>query len=364
MARALVLAGRGLYSTDPNPRVGCVLAQGGEVVGEGWHGRAGEPHAEVWALRAAGDRARGATAYVTLEPCCHHGRTPPCTDALIAAGVRRVVAAMIDPNPLMGGKGMAALAAAGIAVESGFMTEAATSLNPGFVSRMQRGRPWLRLKMAMSLDGRTALANGASRWITGEAARHDVQRWRARSAAILTGIDTVLADDPALNVRLAPDEWAEHGCGGMRQPLRVILDTRLRLPVDARVLAAPGAVQVFTAAEEAEKAAALRTAGATVTVSPAGRGGVDLGVVLSTLGAQGINEAWVEAGPRLGGALLEQGWVDELVIYLAPKLLGDAARGLFRLPQWSSLAECVDLRIDELRAVGDDWRIMARIKRS
>src|SRR3569832_538006 len=219
MARALVLAGRGLYSTDPNPRVGCVLVQGGEVVGEGWHGRAGETREETTKNK---------------------------------------------PKPQKGRKGKAALAAAGIAVESGSMTEAATALNPGFISRMQRGRPWLRLKMAMSLDGRTALANGASRWITGEAARHDVQRWRARSAAILTGIDTVLADDPALVVRLSPDEWAEHGCGGMRQPLRVILDTRLRLPLDTRVLAAPGAVQVFTATEDAEQAAAVRAAGATV----------------------------------------------------------------------------------------------------
>lgn len=363
MARALTLAARGLYSTDPNPRVGCVLVRDGEVVGEGWHGRAGEPHAEVWALRAAGARARGATAYVTLEPCCHHGRTPPCTDALIAAGVTRVVAAMVDPNPLMAGKGMAQLATAGIAVESGLMGEAAAALNVGFASRMQRGRPWLRLKMAMSLDGRTALAEGASRWITGAAARQDVQRWRARSSAILTGIDTVLADDPALTVRLTPSEWGEHGRGEMRQPLRVILDTRLRLPAAARVLAAPGAAQIFTAARESEQAAALRAAGATVTVLPAGPGGVDLGAVLSALGAQGINELWVEAGPRLGGALIEQGWVDELIIYLAPTLMGDAARGLFRLPRWTSLAECIALRIDDLRAVGDDWRIMARIKR-
>lgn len=364
MAHALTLAARGLYSTDPNPRVGCVLVRDGEVVGEGWHGRAGEPHAEVWALRVAGERARSATAYVTLEPCCHHGRTPPCTDALIAAGVTRVVAAMIDPNPIMSGKGMAQLAAAGIAVESGFMIEMANALNPGFASRMQRGRPWLRLKMATSLDGRTALANGGSRWITGESARHDVQCWRARSSAILTGIDTVLADDPALTVRLAPDEWAEHGRGELRQPLRVILDTRLRLPVDTRVLVSPGTVQIFTAVVEGEKAAALRAAGAMVTVLPTGPGGVDLGAVLSTLGAQGINELWVEAGPRLGGALLEQGWVDELIIYLAPKLLGDAARGLFRLPQWTSLADCIALRVDELRAVGDDWRIMARIERN
>ena len=361
MARAFALAERGLYSTDPNPRVGCVLVRSGEVVGEAWHCRAGEAHAEVLALRQAGERARGATAYVTLEPCCHHGRTPPCSDALIASGIVRVVAAMVDPNPLVAGKGLAAVAAAGIAVESGLMMEAALNLNCGFISRMRRRRPWLRLKMAMSLDGRTALANGESRWITGEAARNDVQRWRARSSAIMTGIDTVLADDPSLNVRLAPAEWAEHGQGDLRQPLRVVLDTRLRLSPSARILSLPGAAHVFTGNDDAHAAAALRAAGATVTVVPEGEGGVDLGAVLHTLGAQGINELWVETGPRLSGALLEQGWVDELIIYMAPKLLGDQARGLFKLPRWEALAQCVDVRIQDVRAVGADWRIMARV---
>ena len=361
MARALALAARGLYSTDPNPRVGCVLVRDGEVVGEGWHGRAGEPHAEVFALRAAGARARGATVYVTLEPCCHHGRTPPCSDALIAAGVARVVCAMTDPNPRVAGQGLAQLAAAGSAVETGVLAPDAAALNPGFISRMQRGRPWLRLKMAMSLDGRTALANGASQWITGEAARRDVQRWRARSAAIMTGIDTVLADDPLLNVRLPAAEWAQHGSGAVRQPLRVVLDSRLRLPTTARLLTVPGEILVFTCAANPAASAALQATGARTTAVSAGKGGVDLGAVLTTLGAKGINELWVEAGPRLGGALTEQGWVDELVLYMAPKLLGDGARGLFRLPEWQALAECIDVRITDMRAVGADWRIMARI---
>ena len=363
MSRALQLAARGLYSTDPNPRVGCVLVRDGAVIGEGWHARAGGPHAEVLALRAAGERARGATAYVSLEPCCHHGRTPPCSDALIAAGVTRVVAAMDDPNPRVAGQGLAQLAASDIAVESGLLADEAAALNPGFISRMRRGRPWLRVKMAMSLDGRTALANGVSQWITGEAARHDVQRWRARSSAILSGIGTVLADDPALSVRLEQEEWIEHGEGEVRQPLRVVLDSRLRLPPSARLLNAPGAAQVFTCANDAEKAAGLQAAGATVTVLPAGEGGVDLAAALTALGAQAINELWVEAGAGLSGALLAQGWADELIIYMAPKLLGDGARGLFQLPQWQSLAECVTLNISDMRAVGADWRIMARVER-
>src|SRR3569623_1866812 len=323
MARALTLAARGLYSTDPNPRVGCVLVRDGEVVGEGWHGRAGEPHAEVFALRAAGERARGATVYVTLEPCCHHGRTPPCSDALIAAGVARVVCEMTDTNPQVAGQGLAQLAAAGGAVETSVLAADAAALNPGFISRLQRGR--------------------------------------ARSAAIMTGIDTVLADDPLLIVRLPAAEWAQHGSGPVRQPLRVVLDSRLRLPATARLLTVPGEVQVFTCAADSAASAAVQATGATMTAVSAGKGGVDLGAVLTTLGAEGINELWAEAGPRLGGALLEQGWVDELVLYMAPKLLGDGARGLFRLPEWQTLAECVDVRITDMRAVGADWRIMARI---
>lgn len=361
MNQAVRLAARGLYSTDPNPRVGCVLVRDGAVVGTGWHGRAGQPHAEVFALREAGERARGATAYVTLEPCCHHGRTPPCSEALIAAGVTRVVVAMADPTPLVAGRGMAQLAAAGMTVQSGLLAADAAALNPGFISRMQRGRPWLRVKSAMSLDGRSALANGVSQWITGEAARQDVQHWRARSSAILTGIGTLLADDPALNVRLPPAEWNEQGDGEIRQPLRVVADSRLRLPAAARVLQVAGATQVFTCSEDIVRAALLREAGATVSVVPPGAGGVDLAALLLTLGAQGINEVWVEAGPGLSGVLLAQGWVDELVIYMAPKLLGDTARGLFHLPQWASLSECLSLNITDVRAVGADWRIMAQI---
>lgn len=361
MNQALRLAARGLYSTDPNPRVGCVLVRDGAVVGSGWHGRAGQPHAEVFALREAGERARGATAYVTLEPCCHHGRTPPCGEALIAAGVTRVVAAMADPNPLMAGKGLAQLAAAGIAVVSGLLAADAAALNPGFISRMQRGRPWVRVKSALSLDGRAALANGVSQWITGAAARHDVQRWRARSSAILTGIGTVLADDPALNVRLSPAEWNEQGEGEIRQPLRVVVDSRLRLPIDARVLRTAGATQVFTCSEDTARAARLREAGAAVSVVAPGAGGVDLAALLRALGAQGINEVWVEAGPALSGALLAQGWADELILYLAPALLGDAARGVFQLPRWTALNESLSLDITDVRAVGADWRIMAQI---
>ena len=259
MAQALRLAERGLYGTSPNPRVGCVLVAGDRLVGSGWHRRAGEPHAEVHALREAGEAARGATAYVTLEPCSHHGRTPPCAEALVEAGVARVVVAVQDPNPQVAGEGIEKLRAAGIVVESGLMEAEARELNTGFFARMTRGTPWLRSKIAMSLDGRTALANGASQWITGEAARRDVQHWRARSCAVLTGIDTVLADDPQLNVRDIETE---------RQPLRVVLDSRLRMPLNARILQdrKSGNVLVYTVLRDEGKIAALEQSGATVCV--------------------------------------------------------------------------------------------------
>jgi diaminohydroxyphosphoribosylaminopyrimidine deaminase/5-amino-6-(5-phosphoribosylamino)uracil reductase len=349
MAHALRLAERGLFTTSPNPRVGCVLVKEGKLVGEGWHMCAGEPHAEVHALRAAGSAARGATAYVTLEPCSHHGRTPPCADALIAAGVSRVVAAMQDPNPLVAGQGLHKLRGAGIAVECGLMEAAARELNIGFVSRMTRGLPWVRSKVAASLDGKTALNNGTSKWITGAAARHDVQHWRARSCAVLTGIDTVLADDPQLNVRI------ESG----RQPLRIILDSQLRLPSTARILA--GGALVYTASADSGKRAALQKAGAEVVVLPGVEGRVDLLAVLRDLAQRGINEVLVEAGRTLNGALLQAGLVDELVLYLAPQFLGDAARGLADLGELTQLQQRVNLQWQDVRHVGGDLRIVAKI---
>lgn len=363
MARALYLAERGLYTADPNPRVGCVVVRDGEIVGEGWHCRAGEPHAETHALRQAGDRARGAAAYVTLEPCCHHGRTPPCSDALIAAGVKRVVIAMEDPNPKVAGKGLAQLQQAGIRVETGVMQEPALRLNPGFIRRMRDGRPWVRCKLAMSLDGRTALANGESQWITGAAARRDVQHWRARSSAVMTGIGTVLADDPALTVRMHVSSLARQGCGeAIRQPLRVVMDTRLRMPVEAKMLGQPGRTWIFTAAQDQAAARVLTAAGASVAYlpPPAGGKGMNLRAALQRLAGEGINELWVEAGPTLSGALLQEGLVDELILYMAPLLMGDVARGLFHLPHFERLAECIALDIVDVRAVGDDWRITAR----
>jgi len=348
MARALTLAQRGLYSADPNPRVGCVLIKDNVVVGEGWHERAGEAHAEVMALEAAGERARGATAYVTLEPCCHHGRTPPCTDALLAAGVARVVAAMSDPNPQVAGKGLAILRAAGVAVDCGLMEAEARALNPGFIQRMTQQRPFIRVKLAMSLDGRTALASGASQWLTGAAARQDVQRLRARSSAILTGSGTVLADDPHLNVRLPENA---------RQPLRVLLDTRLRTPPTARTLRLPGAVLIFTAAANAPRQAALQAVGAEIVRIPQTDQGLDLAAVMAELARRECNEVQVESGPTLAGALLQAGLIDELVLYLAPLLLGDQARGLFHLPELTRMSERAELEILETRMVGKDWRL-------
>jgi diaminohydroxyphosphoribosylaminopyrimidine deaminase/5-amino-6-(5-phosphoribosylamino)uracil reductase len=353
MAHALHLAERGLYTTSPNPRVGCVLVKDGKVVGEGWHERAGEPHAEVHALRAAGIAARGATAYVTLEPCSHHGRTPPCAEALVAAGVARVVAAMRDPNPLVAGTGIAKLRAAGIAVECGLMEAAACELNAGFISRMTRGNPRVRSKIAASLDGRTALKNGTSQWITGEAARRDVQHWRARSCAVLTGIGTVLADDPRLNVREIPTE---------RQPLRVVLDSELRISSKARILQ-NGQTLIYTASPEAARHRALRASGVEVVTLAGADGKVDLPAVMSELAQRGINEVLVEAGRTLNGALLQAGLVDELVLYLAPQLLGDVARGLADLGEFTQLQQRVNLQWQDVRQVGGDLRIVARISK-
>jgi diaminohydroxyphosphoribosylaminopyrimidine deaminase / 5-amino-6-(5-phosphoribosylamino)uracil reductase len=350
MARALQLAGRGLYSTSPNPRVGCVIVDGQGVAGEGWHEKAGRPHAEVNALAAAGARARGGTAYVSLEPCAHHGRTAPCTGALIRAGVARVVAALEDPNPEVAGKGLAQLAQSRIEVACGLLAEEARELNVGFVSRMMRGRPWVRMKIAASLDGRTALADGRSRWITDEASRRDGHRWRARACAVLTGIGTVRDDDPQLTVREVETD---------RQPLRVVADARMELPDSARILAG-GAVLVAAAREDRAGRARLEARGAEVIVLPDAAGKVDLAALMAELARRGVNELHVEAGCRLNGSLVRAGLVDELVLYLAPALIGDTARGMFALPGLEDLAARRRLAIRDTRPVGPDLRIIAR----
>lgn len=352
MARALQLAERGLFTTDPNPRVGCVLVRDGVIVGEGWHERAGEPHAEVLALRAAGEQARGATAYVTLEPCSHHGRTPPCADALIAAGVTEVVVAMQDPNPQVAGGGLAKLNAAGIKTRIGVLAVQAEALNPGFISRMRRGRPYVRCKLAMSLDGRTAMASGESKWITGAEARADVQRLRARSSAIMTGIGTALVDDPSLNMRLDDVDAA-------RQPWRVVLDTELRMPPGARMLKLTGKTLIFAVSEAEAPREALLAAGAEIVLLEPHDGRLQLKDVLEVLAMREINEVLVEAGATLSGALLAAGLIDELVIYMAPQLLGDGARGLFHLPGLVRMEQKLGLDIQDIRKVGQDWRITA-----
>ena len=351
MAQALRLAELGLFSTSPNPRVGCVIARGGQIIGEGWHQRAGTPHAEVHALQQAGQAARGATVYVTLEPCSHHGRTPPCADALIAAGVSRVVAALRDPNPQVAGRGLAQLQAAGITVECGLLEEPARELNIGFVSRMTRGRPWVRLKAAASLDGKTALANGVAQWITGAAARQDVQFWRARACAMLTGVGTVLADDPQLNVRAFETT---------RQPLRVVVDSLLRTPPGAKILR--GGALIVSAIDDPAKIKDLRNASAEVVVLPGNNGRVDLTRLLHLLAEREVNELMVEAGVTLNGALLEAGLVDELVLYFAPMLLGDAARGLFALPVLSQMDQRKNLTLHDVRQIGTEIRVIARVK--
>jgi diaminohydroxyphosphoribosylaminopyrimidine deaminase/5-amino-6-(5-phosphoribosylamino)uracil reductase len=360
MARALGLARRGLYTTHPNPRVGCVLVRDGQIVGEGFHERAGEAHAERIALIAAGDNARGATAYVTLEPCCHHGRTPPCSDGLIEAGVRRVVAAMQDPNPLVAGKGIEALRRAGIEVSSGLLQAQAENLNPGFLKRMRQGQPYVRVKLAMSLDGRTAMANGESKWITGEAARHDVQRLRARSEAVVTGIGTVLADDPSMNVRLDPATLlVPDGDAAVQQPLRVVLDPRLEMPVTSKMLGLEGATLVVCSGRYEDRANALRQAGAQVAVLAGDTGCIDLGGLLDHLAQLQINEVLIEAGQVLAGAVLAAGLADQLVIYAAPHIMGANARGLFHLPAVQQMHQRIDLSITDLRMVGDDIRVTA-----
>jgi len=347
MARALRLAARGAWTTRPNPMVGCVIARGEHILGEGWHQRAGGPHAEVFALREAGDAARGATAYVTLEPCAHHGRTPPCCDALIAAGVARVVCALGDPFDAVDGRGLQRLREAGITVDTGLMEAAARQQNRGFLSRIERGRPWLRIKLAMSLDGRTALASGESKWITGEAARADVQRWRAQAGAIMTGGGTMRADDPRLSARVA---------GDCVPPLRVVVTRRGELTRDAAMLREPGGVLLVHADEVSPSAR-----GDFDTLALPRRGdGVDPAALLQALGARGINEVQVEAGPVLCGALLAAGLVDELLIYQAPLLLGERGRPLFGGIDPVDMAGRIGLRLVDSRQVGDDLRLLYR----
>lgn len=361
MARALQLAERGRYTTAPNPRVGCVLAHDGRIVGEGWHQRAGEPHAERLALLQAGEMARGATAYVTLEPCGHHGRTPPCTEALIAAGVARVVCAMTDPNPLVAGQGITQLRHAGIVTDSGMLEAAARALNPGFIKRMEQGLPLVRCKLAASLDGRTALANGESQWISSEAARRDVQRLRAESSAIVTGIGTILADDPSLNVRLTAAELPGMAANmPVRQPLRVVVDSHWRLPLNARLLRLPGETLVVGVADAPKRIAALQAAGAQIFRCATQSGRVDLEALLRELARRGMNEVLLETGATLSGTMLAAGLIDELVLYLAPHVMGDMALGLFQLPQLSAMNERIKLAFTEVRHIGTDIRIRAR----
>ena len=356
MARAVELARKGLYSTHPNPRVGCVIVRDGEVVGEGWHVRAGEPHAEVHALRQAGERARGACAYVTLEPCSHHGRTPPCADALVKAGVARVVAAMQDPNPQVAGNGLQRLRDAGIEVASGVLEAEARALNPGFLKRMEQGLPFVRAKLAMSLDGRTAMASGESQWITGPAARAAVQRLRARSSVVLTSAESVLFDQARMTVRgeeLGLDD-ALTTLALSRPPLRVLVDGRLRLPLDAPFFQAGPALVVTAAGEDPRYAAA----GHELINLPGSEGRVDLAALLRTLAGRGVNEILLEAGAGLVGAFARQGLVDEYQLFVAGTFLGSGARPLLDWPL-SKMSEAPRLKITEMRAVGDDWRVTA-----
>lgn len=347
MALAMRLAAKGLYSTHPNPRVGCVIADAGKVLACGWHRAAGQAHAEILALAEAGSAARGSTAYVTLEPCSHHGRTPPCTEAMIEAGIRRVVVALADPNPAVDGRGIARLREAGVEVEGGLTEELARALNAGFVKRMAEGRPWVRVKCAQSLDGRTALKSGESRWISSPQSRRDVQHWRARSDALLTGIGTVVADDPRMTVRLG---------GDARQPLRVIADSRFRIEPESRILQQPGRALVVGCAFN-PMPRPLLDRGIECLALPGHGQQVDLPALLRALAEREINEVQVEAGSALCGALLDQRLVDEILLYQAPVLLGDQAPAAFRIGPLESMDERVHLEVLETVRVGPDWRI-------
>lgn len=353
MSQALQLAEKGLYTTSPNPRVGCVITQNDRIVGSGWHEKAGQAHAEINALSMAGDKARGATVYVTLEPCSHHGRTPPCVEALIKAGIARVVIAMRDPNPLVSGSGIQTLQQVGIEVQLGVLQKQALALNPGFVKRMQHGRPWVRLKIAASLDGKTALNNGQSQWITGEAARIDGHRWRARSCAVMTGIGTILTDNPQLTVRHIPVS---------RQPKKVIIDSHLAIPIDSRVLNGEDVFIFTVSTEEPRKIDVLEKMDTTQVVVFEGSGHrVDLNQMMTALAKLALNEILVEAGSGLSGALMQAGLVDELIIYMAPSLLGNDAKAMFQLPELVSLDQKFALRIEDVRMIGQDIRVIARL---
>ncbi|UTM56609.1 bifunctional diaminohydroxyphosphoribosylaminopyrimidine deaminase/5-amino-6-(5-phosphoribosylamino)uracil reductase RibD [Photobacterium sp. CCB-ST2H9] len=362
MRRAISLARRGRFTTAPNPNVGCVIVKDDTVIGEGFHYRAGEPHAEVFALRAAGENARGATAYVTLEPCSHYGRTPPCAEALIAAGVSRVVCAMVDPNPQVAGRGVAMLRDAGIEVETGLLEADALALNPGFIKRMKTGLPYVQLKLAASLDGRTALANGASQWITGPEARADVQRFRAQSGAILSTSATVLADNPSLNVRwqeLGERTQSEYPQPELRQPVRVIIDSQNRLQPTQRLFSLPG--KVLLARGQADTLSWPENVSQLV-VPVQENGQLDLTALMQALARQDINHLWVEAGAGLAGALVRAGLVDELILYQAPKLMGSDSRGLMDLHGLSAMSEVPSLVLKDVRMVGQDIRIRGSIK--
>ncbi len=350
MARALHLAVRGLYTTAPNPRVGCVIVKGDNIIAEGWHQRAGQPHAEINALaQLEYQQAQGADCYITLEPCSHAGRTPPCVDALIRAGIQRAIIAMQDPNPLVSGQGIDKLKSAGIEVIVGVLEQQAETLNRGFCLRMRSGRPFVRSKIAMSIDGRTAMASGESQWITGPEARQDIQKMRAQSAAILTGIETVLFDDPQLTVR--PEGWYPEG-QTIRQPLRVVVDSDFKIPADAKILGSEAETCIATLTRASDR-------GINTITTQAVEGRVDLHQLMKHLAKHEINDVMVEAGPVLNGALLQAGLIDEVVIYMAPKLMGDGARGLFHLPELHAMDQNIGLDITDIRAVGNDWRITA-----
>lgn len=355
MAQALRLAGQGLYTTSPNPRVGCLIVKNKQVIGQGAHLKAGEPHAEVFALREAAAQAEGADIYVTLEPCSHYGRTPPCVEAVIAAKPQRVIIAMQDPNPLVAGRGVAALQREGIEVVVGVMQNEAQALNLGFISRMTRGLPYVRTKIAASLDGRTALNNGKSQWITGEQARLDVQHWRAQSCAIITGIGTVMADNPSMTVRLE---------NVTRQPLRVIVDSRLQTPADSKMLDAEilksSPVLIVYAHDQDKRAEKLKRLGVELACLADAAEKVDLMALLQLLAQRGINEVLLESGQGLNGAFLQAGLIDQFIFYYAPKLMGDAAKAMFAMPELTEMQQVTDLQVIDIRLVGNDVRLRAK----
>ncbi|MCV6636783.1 bifunctional diaminohydroxyphosphoribosylaminopyrimidine deaminase/5-amino-6-(5-phosphoribosylamino)uracil reductase RibD [Candidatus Albibeggiatoa sp. nov. NOAA] len=361
MARALRLAEKGLWTTDPNPRVGCVIVNDGKVVGEGWHEVTGEAHAEINALNQAKEQAKGATCYVTLEPCCHHGRTPPCTDALIKAGIARVVVAMTDPNPVVASKGIEQLLKAGIKVDTGVLSNEAETLNAGFFMRMRHERPFVRCKLGMSLDGRTAMASGESQWITSQDARKDVQALRARSSAVMTGAGTILADNPKLTVR--DNELPDHlpKPKTIKQPIRVVVDVHLSMPLDAQMLKLEGKTVIFTASQNEDLKSVLKQAGAEVITLPSTPSGINLSVMCQTLAKEyEVNEVLLETGATLGGAMLREQLIDEIVLYIAPMFMGNNARALFNLPHIESLSQHIPLEISDIRAIGRDWRVTVR----